>query len=487
MQVTETFSEGLKRELKVVIGAQELHERLQARLDEIKDKVHIKGFRPGKVPIEHIRKTYGRSVMAEVVQQAVSETTTKALQERKERPAVQPDIKLPEDAQAVEQVMAGKGDLEYVMSFEVLPKIDIKDLRSIRLERLVAEPEEDAIAASLLQLREANKSYEPKDAPGEKGDRLIIGFVGRIDGEPFEGGSAEDAYVVLGEGRFIPGFEEGVTGARAGETRIIDVTFPDDYGAAHLAGKAAQFEVTVKEVARPVVPEANDDFAKSLGLESFQALKDAVKARIAREYEAISRSNLKRALLDALDKQHSFELPPSLVESEFEGMWQELTEQLKRSGRSFEDEGTTEEKARAEYQSLAERRVRLGLILSEIGQKNDIKITDEDIKRAVIERARQYPGQENQVIEFYKKNQRALAELRAPVYEEKVVSFALELVSITDRSVSAADLMRSGDHDAHDHECGPDCDHDHDHSHAGDHDHGQADGKDKKAKKTKGK
>ncbi len=483
MQVTETLSDGLKRELKVVIGAQELHRRLEARLDEIKDKVQLKGFRPGKVPIEHIRKTYGRSVMAEVVQQAVSETTTKALEQRKERPALQPDIRLPEDATAVEQVMAGKGDLEYIMSFEVLPKIDLKDLKTIRLERLVAEPDADTIEASLLQLREANKSYEPKDAPGEKGDRLIIGFVGRIEGEPFEGGSADDAYVVLGEGRFIPGFEEGIMGARAGEVRTIDVTFPEDYGAAHLAGKAAQFEVTVKEVARPVLPEPNDDFAKSLGLESFQALKDAVKARIAREYETISRAKLKRSLLDALDEAHEFELPPSLVESEFDAMWQELTEQLRRSGKSFEDEGTTEDKARAEYRSLAERRVRLGLILSEIGQRNDIKITDDDIKRAVIERARQYPGQESQVIEFYKKNQQALADLRAPVYEEKVVSFALELVSIADRSVSAEELMRSGAEHEHDHECGPDCDHDH--SHAGDHDHGP--GKDKKAKKAKGK
>jgi trigger factor len=241
--------------------------------------------------------------------------------------------------------------------------------------------------------------------------------------------------------------------------------------------------VTVKEVARSVLPEPNDDFAKSLGLESFQALKDAVKARIAREYETISRAKLKRSLLDALDEAHEFELPPSLVESEFDAMWQELTEQLRSSGKSFEDEGTTEDKARAEYRSLAERRVRLGLILSEIGQRNDIKITDDDIKRAVIERARQYPGQESQVIEFYKKNQQALADLRAPVYEEKVVSFALELVSIADRSVSAEELMRSGAEHEHDHECGPDCDHDH--SHAGDHDHGP--GKDKKAKKAKGK
>ncbi|MDX2265589.1 MAG: trigger factor [Hyphomicrobiales bacterium] len=460
MQIIETNSDGLKRELKVVIGAGELASRMEAKLGEIQGKAHLKGFRPGKAPLSHIRKAYGRSVMAEVVQQAVNETTEEALMGRDVKPAFQPVFKLPEDQAVVERVMAGSADLEYVMSFEVLPKIDLADLKSIALEKLVAEPSDEDIAKSLDQLRDANTGYEAKDGPAETGDRVTIDFKGSIDGEPFEGGAAEDAPVILGRGRFIPGFEDGLMGAKAGDAKTISVTFPEDYGAAHLAGKPAEFEVTVKEVARPVTPEATDEFAKSLGLESIEKLRGAIRDRIVREYDTVSRTKLKKALLDALDEKHKFELPPSLVSGEFNAIWTDIGQQMARSGKTFEDEGTTEDKARADYQSIAERRVRLGLLLSEIGQRNDIKIGDEDIKRAIIERARQYPGQESQVVEFYKKNPNAVAELRAPVYEEKVVSFALELVKVTEKSVSPEELLRAGEHD---HECGPDCDHDHHH------------------------
>lgn len=463
MQVTETNSEGLKRELKVVIGAGELAERVAAKLGEIQNKAHLKGFRPGKAPIAHIRKAYGRSVMAEVVQQAVNETTEQALKGRDEKPASAPDIKLPEDEGTVEQVMAGNADLEYVMSFEVLPKIDLKDLKSIKLEKEVAEPTDEEVTKSLDEIREANTGYEAKDGGAETGDRVTIDFAGSIDGEPFEGGSAEDAPIILGRGRFIPGFEDGLTGAKAGEDRIISVNFPEDYSAAHLAGKPAEFKVAVKEVARPVKPEANDEFAKSLGLDSIDKLNVAIKERIEREYETVSKTKLKKSLLDALDDAHKFELPPSLVEGEFKAIWADIEQQMQRNGKTFEDEGSTEETTRSEYQTMAERRVRLGLLLSEIGQRNEIKIGDDDIKRAIIERARQYPGQESQVVEYYKKNANAVAELRAPVYEEKVVSFILELAQVSEKKVTSADLL-AATHD-HDHECGPDCGHDHDHAH----------------------
>ncbi len=462
MQITETISEGLKRELKVVVNAKELHDRMEERLGELKDKVQVKGFRPGKVPLAHIRKTYGRSVMAEVVEQTISKSTADALKERNERPAFQPEVKLPEDQATIESVLTGTADLEYTMKFEVLPKIELTDLRELTLEKPVAEVGEEQLTRSLDNLREANVGYEAKDGAAENGDRVTMDFVGMVNGEPFEGGSAEDAPLVLGQGRFIPGFEEGLLGVKAGDTPVVNVTFPEKYPVETLAGQPAEFKVTVKEVASPVTPEANDEFAKSLGLESLEKLREAVKERIAREYDNASRQKLKKALLDALDKSHKFELPPSLVEHEFNAMWQDMTQRLERAGKTWEDEKTTEDKAREEYQGLAERRVRLGLVLSEIGQRNEIKITDEDVRRAIIDRARQYPGQESNVIQFYKKNPDAVNELRAPIYEDKVVTFALELAKVTEKTVTVPELLKALEDDEEEgHVHGPDCDHDH--------------------------
>jgi trigger factor len=462
MQITETISEGLKRELKVVVNAKELHDRMEERLGELKDKVQVKGFRPGKVPLAHIRKTYGRSVMAEVVEQTISKATADALKERNERPAFQPEVKLPEDQATIESVLTGTADLEYTMKFEVLPKIELTDLRELSLEKPVAEVGEEQLTRSLDNLREANVGYEAKDGAAENGDRVTMDFVGMVNGEPFEGGSAEDAPLVLGQGRFIPGFEEGLLGVKAGDTPVVNVTFPEKYPVETLAGQPAEFKVTVKEVASPVTPEANDEFAKSLGLESLEKLREAVKERIAREYDNASRQKLKKALLDALDESHKFELPPSLVEHEFNAMWQDMTQRLERAGKTWEDEKTTEDKAREEYQGLAERRVRLGLVLSEIGQRNEIKITDEDVRRAIIDRARQYPGQESNVIQFYKKNPEAVNELRAPIYEDKVVTFALELAKVTEKTVTVPELLKALEDDEEEgHVHGPDCDHDH--------------------------
>ena len=479
MQVTETVSDGLKRQLKVVVPAGELKARAETKLEDLKNKVRLNGFRPGKVPLAHVRQLYGRSVMAEVVEQAVGETSQQALSDRKERPALQPDIKLPEDQATVESIIEGKADLEYTMSFEVLPKIELADLKSITLEKEVAEPEAEDIGKQIARLREANAPYEAKDGAAETGDRLTIDFDGRIDGQSFQGGTGEDAYVVIGSGRFIPGFEDKLIGAREGEERDIQVTFPDDYQAKPLAGKDAEFHIKVKEVAKPAEAQPDDEFAKSLGMESFAKLEEAIRGQLQRELDQAARTKVKKLLLDALDEKHAFELPPTLTESEFEGIWRNVTRQLEQSKSSFEAEGTTEEKAREDYRKLAERRVRLGLVLSEIGNENQIRISEEELRRAMIDRARQFPGQERAVIEFYRKNPGALNELRAPVYEEKVINFALELVKVNEKKVTPAELLEfaaeqereqariagEDEEHEHDHECGPDCDHDHDHEH----------------------
>ncbi|NJM35861.1 MAG: trigger factor [Rhodomicrobium sp.] len=503
MQITETLSEGLKRELKVTIGADDLDARLNAKLEELKDKVHLKGFRPGKVPLAHIKKVYGRSAMAEVVQQAVSETSTSALSDRNERPAFQPDIKLPEDEQTVEKVIDGGHDLEYVMSFEVLPKFELADLKAMKVERPVAEVTAEEIDKVIERLRNNNLAYDAKDGPAEDGDRVTIDFVGKIDGVPFEGGQGEDANVILGRGMFIPGFEDGLTGAKAGEQRVVKASFPAQYQAAHLAGKDAEFDVTVKEVASSRVPEADDEFAKSLGLESLAKLKDAIREQIGKDYGGASRAKAKRSLLDALDKAHNFDLPPSLVDNEFQSIWGEVTHYMEHMKTTFEKKGTTEEKSREDYRAIAERRVRLGLVLSEIGQRNEIKVTEEEVRRALMQKAQQFPGQERQVLEFYRKNPNAMLELRMPIFEDKVVDFALELAEVSEPNVSPEELfkqepegpldmsdhdhMHDHDHDHghehehdhdHDHQCGPDCGHDHEHDHQ--HAHDAADGDVKK-------
>ncbi len=477
MNVTETTAEGLRRRLRVVVGAEELERRLSARLDELKGKARLKGFRPGHVPKEHLRKVYGRSVMAEVVQQAVAETSREALSQREERPAFQPTVVLPEDEAEIDKIFSGTSDLAYTLAFEVLPQIEVIDFAKIAIEKPVAAVTDDDIGKAIDRLREANLRYKPKDGAAETGDRLTIDFVGKMDGEPFKGGSTEDAPIVLGSGNFIPGFEEGLAGAKAGEEREVEATFPENYPEASLAGKAARFEVKIKEVASPETPAVDEDFAKGLGVESVDKLRETVKKRLEQDRAGASRLKVKRALLDALNEGHSFELPPTLVDNEFQAIWHQVMGDLERSKRSFADEGTTEEKARLEYQDIAARRVRLGLILSEVGTRNQIAITDDEVSRALLERVRQFPGQERKVYDYYRSNPQLLAELRAPIFEDKVVDYILELAKVTETPVSPEELYADPDEDhdhAHhhpDHDHAHDHDHDHDHHHDHDHDH----------------
>jgi len=448
MQVTETVSDGLKRELKVTVARPEIEEKVDARLQEMKQRANIKGFRPGKVPVEHLRRLYGRSITTEVLQQTISETSQQALAEREERPAQQPQINLPEDSEGVENVISGDADLEYTMSFEVIPDMELADLSKLKLEKEVAEVDEEDIEKSVRQLLESSATYEPKDGPAEDGDQVKVDFVGKIDGEPFEGGAAEDIAVVIGKNQFIPGFEEGLVGAKGGEERVVEVTFPQEYGAEHLAGKDAQFDVTVKEVGAPQLPEADDEFAKTMGFESMDKLREAIRDKLSKELEQASRTKVKRQLLDALEEAHDFELPASLVEQEFNELWQQTTQQMERSGKTFEDMETTEEAERERNQKLAERRVRLGLVLAEIGQRNNIEVSDEEMKRAMMDHARQYPGQEKQVIEFFQQNPNSLMELRGPIFEDKVVDYALAMAEVTEKTVSKDDLFNMPDEEA---------------------------------------
>lgn len=450
MQVTETLSEGLKREIKVVVEAKELGDRLSKRLDELKDQVRIKGFRPGKVPVAHLRRVYGRSVMAEIVQQTVNESSQKAITDREEKPAFEPKIALSEDQEEIEQIMEGKADLAFTLSFEVLPPIEISDISKISLERQVAEVTDEDVQTGIDRLAESSTTYKKKDGVAETGDQVTINFVGKIDGEEFEGGTAEDAPLVLGQNGFIPGFEDGLIGSKADDERAVEATFPEDYPVDRLAGKTAVFDVKIKEVAEAHLPDIDDDFAKSMGLENVEKLTEAVRGRISDEYKEASRLKLKRSLLDALDERHQLALPPTLVKQEFDAVWTKVTEDLKRADKTFEDEGTTEEKVRQKYQELAERRVRLGLVLSEIGGENEIQVSEEEVKRAILEQVRQYPGQEQQVFEFYKKNPQAVAHLRAPIFEDKVVDFLLELAHVEEKSVTAEELLSAPDEEADD-------------------------------------
>ncbi len=448
MQVTETLSQGLKREFKVVLPATELEERLNSELSTLKDRVRINGFRPGKVPVGHLRRVYGRSVMADVLQNAVNEANRKIVEDNDLKLAHEPQVQFPENQEEVEKAMDAKGDLAFTVALEVLPVFELADLTDVSVKKPVAEVTDAEITESLERMAKQNRSFEPKDGAAADGDRVVVDFVGRIDGTEFEGGNGQDIRVELGSNTFIPGFEDQLLGLKAGDTKLVKVTVPVNYMAAHLAGKDAEFDVTVKEVEAPGALAIDDEMAKGFGMESLDKLKDAIRDAIKRDFDAQSRRKVKKDLLDALDAKYSFELPPTLVEQEFAAVWSQVMGDMKSNNRTFEDEDTTEDEAKAEYRKIAERRVRLGLVLAQIGEKSDIKISDDEVTQALIERVRQYPGQERQVWEFYQKNPQALAEIRAPLFEEKVVDQILSQVKVDEETVSKEALF--SDEDAED-------------------------------------
>ena len=433
-----------------MVPASDLEARLESRVSEIKDSVRLNGFRPGKVPPAHLKKIYGRSLMAEAIEALVRETNAKIVTDNGFKLAMEPKVTLPESKDEIESVFTGHSDLSYTVALEVLPPITLADFKGIKIERPVAEVAQAEIDEAVARIASQNRPYAGK-ADGAKvasGDRVTVSYAGKIEGEAFEGGTGDDIVVNVGSNTFIPGFEEQLIGIAAGESRTVKVRFPNNYLAEKLAGKDAEFEVTAKAIEASGEVTVDDAFAKSLGLESLDKLKDAIKDRLTREHAAASRQKLKRVLLDRLDELHKFDAPPTMVEDEFNNVWRTVLSDLEGQNKSFADEGTTEEKAKAEYRAIADRRVRLGLVLAEIGEKNNIKVTDEELSRAAAERARQFPGQEQQVWEYYRKNPQALASLRAPIYEEKVVDFIVELATVTDKPVSREDLFREDEDNA---------------------------------------
>ena len=440
MDIKEISAEGLAREVQITVAAADLASKLEAKIDSIKDQVQLKGFRPGKVPVAHIRKTFGEQLMGEIIQETVNETSQNMLTEREERPAMQPEIKL---AGEVDAVIGGTADLVYDITYEVIPAITLTDFSKLKLEKPVAEINDERVDEALTRLAEGRKNFEPrgKTAKAKDGDRVKIDFIGRIDGEAFDGGAGEGFDLELGSGQFIPGFEEQLVGTKAGDTKDVEVTFPEEYGASELAGKAAVFECTVHEVSAPKEAEINEEFATSLGLESLEKLKDAIREQIAGDYDQMSRGHLKKDLLDQLSETHDFDLPPSMVDLEFNQIWHQFEHELESQEKKIEDLDESEEELRAEYRTIAERRVRTGLVLAEVGNNNDIQVTQEELNQGLMQRVQQFPGQEQRVFEYFQQNPEAMAQLRAPIFEEKVVDFIVELAKVTEKSVTLEELM----------------------------------------------
>ena len=441
MNITETSADGLKREYKVVISAQDIEQKVQGRLEELRQTVQLPGFRPGKVPVAVIKQRYGGSVLAEALEAAIPASSRQALAERGLRIAMQPKIE-------VEKYEDG-GDLSYTMGVELLPDIEPGDFGSIELEKPVAEVDDKAVDEALSRLAGAHSVQAPvtEDRPAEKGDIAVIDFAGTVGGEALPGMDGKDYPLELGANQFVPGFEDQLVGAKAGEHRTVTVTFPADYPHDQLKGAETVFEVDVKELRKNVPAEVNDDLAKEFGMESLEKLREAIRDRIKSEYANVSRLRVKRQLLDKLAEGHSFEVPPGMVDIEFNGIWERLQQELK-NGSAGEDADKPEEELKAEYRSIAERRVRLGLLLSEVGRRNNIQVTQDEMNRAIIAEARRFPGQERQVFDFFKQNQQALENLRAPIFEDKVVDHILELAKVNEKPVSAEDLMKDPDEEA---------------------------------------
>jgi trigger factor len=445
MQIVEKSNQGLSRVYGVTVSAKDLGERLEARIKELAPQMKLKGFRPGKVPTAHVKRVYGKALMGEVLEQTLNETTQKVLDDNNLRPAVQPDLKPSSD---MDKVMDGSADLSYDLSVEVMPDFEPVDVSTLKLKRPVYEPTDKEVDEALADLAKQARTYEPrtgKTVKAKDGDQLKIDFIGRIDGVAFEGGTAADAELVLGSGQFIPGFEEQLVGAKPDSTVTVKVKFPDNYQAEALKGKDAEFEVTVKEVRAPVDSKPDDELAKRVGMADLEALKTALKTNLEGQYANASRLKVKRALLDELDKKHDIQLPGAMVDAEFAGIWQQV-EADKAAGNLPEDDvKKSDDELKTEYRKIAERRVRLGLVLAEIGRRGNVVVTDQELTQAMQREAMQYGQQAQQIFDFLRNNPQAQAQLRAPLYEEKVVDLILGQAKVTDKKVSKEELNEEDD------------------------------------------
>ena len=434
MQVTETLNEGLKRGYTITVSAAELEEKVTEKLTEAQPDIEMKGFRKGKVPLPLLKRQFGQRLLGEVMQESIDGAMNQHFEDSGERPALQPQVKM------TNEDWKEGDDVEVEMTYEALPQIPEVDLSTITLERLVVKADEESVKEALESLAESAQDFETKDGAAEDGDQVVFDFVGKVDGEAFEGGSAEDYPLILGSGSFIPGFEEQLVGTTAGEEKAVTVTFPEEYGAAHLAGKEAVFDCNVKEIKSPKAAEIDDELAKKFGAEDLEALKGQISERLEAEYAGASRQVLKRKLLDALDDVVSFDLPPSLVDAEASQiahqLWHEENPDV--HGHDHPEIETTEE-----HTKLAERRVRLGLLLAELGQKAEVEVSDAEMTQAIMAQARQYPGQERQFFEFVQQNPQMQQQLRAPIFEDKVVDYIFELAKISEKDVSKDELKEA--------------------------------------------
>ncbi|MBP7651634.1 MAG: trigger factor [Phenylobacterium sp.] len=445
MQIVEKSGEGLSKVFSVTVPMSDLVERLDAKIAEITPTLNIKGFRPGKVPQAHVRKLYGKSIMSEVVEQTLNETTQKVLEENKLRPAGDPDLTPNGD---MAEVIEGKADLAYDIAIEVMPEFEPTDLTKISLKRPVYEPTDAEVNEAVDELAKQNRTYETrtgKSLKAKDGDMVVIDFIGRVDGVAFEGGTGVDTELVLGSGSFIPGFEEQLVGAKPDDKVMVKVTFPAEYQAPNLAGKDAEFETTVKEVKAPVESKADDSLAERLGVESLEKLRELLKTNLESQYSGASRFKLKRALLDVLDEKHDFPLPPKMVEAEFAQIWGQVQSDKERGTLPPEDLEKTDDVLQTEYRKIAERRVRLGLVLAEIGRVNNVQITDQELAEAMRAEAMRYGPQAQQIFDFFRQNPAAQAQLRAPIFEDKVVDLIIEQAKVKDQKVSKDDLLKEDD------------------------------------------
>lgn len=445
MQIVEKSVEGLSRVYGVTVPSALLAEKVEARIAEITPTLNLKGFRPGKVPAGHVRKMFGRSLMSEVVEQTITETTQKVLSDNNLRPAGEPDLRPEGD---IQQVVEGKADLSYEIALEVIPEFEPVDFSGISLKRPVYEPTDKEVDEAVAELAESSKTYEPrkgKTTKAKEGDQLLIDFVGRVAGEVFEGGSAEDATLTLGSGQFIPGFEAQLVGAKPEDEVLVKVTFPAEYQAAHLAGKGAEFTVTVKEVRAPKASKIDDELAQRLGIEDLGKLKELLRSNLQSQFSSATRFKLKRALLDILDEKHDFPLPPRMVEAEFSQIWEQVQQDKTAGNLPPEDAGKTDEQLEAEYRKIAQRRVRLGLVLAEIGRVNNVQVTEQELAEAMRAEAMRYGQQAQQIFDFLRQNPSAQAQLRAPIFEEKVVDLIVSKAKVEDEKVSKEELLKEDD------------------------------------------
>ncbi|MEO1106325.1 MAG: trigger factor [Pseudomonadota bacterium] len=436
MQVTETLNEGLKRGYNIVVTAAELDDKVNEKLTEAQPEVEMKGFRKGKVPMALLKKQFGQRLLGEAMQETIDGAMNKHFEDSGERPALQPEVKM------TNEDWKEGDDVEVAMSYEALPEIPEVDLKSVELEKLVVKADDAAVEEALNNLAETAQDFKArrKGSKAKDGDQIVFDFVGKVDGEEFEGGSAEDYPLVLGSNSFIPGFEEQLVGVKADGEKDVNVTFPEEYGAEHLAGKDAVFSCTIKEVKEPVAAELNDELAKKFGAEDLGALKGQISERLEAEYAGASRAVMKRGLLDVLDEKVSFDLPPSLVEAEAKQIAHQL---FHEENPDVEGHDHGEIEPTDEHNKLAERRVRLGLLLAELGQKAEVEVTDAEMTQAIMNQARQYPGQERQFFEFVQQNAQMQQQLRAPIFEDKVVDYVFELATVADKEVSKDDLQKA--------------------------------------------